>query len=55
MKTTMHYKDLTKKDGFPENIDDSTPVCKKCGAKTSIVRHPSKLCYDCWKLTQPKT
>ena len=35
------------------NIADvSDAVCVKCGCKTSVVQHPSKLCYNCWKAKQ---
>lgn len=30
----------------------SGSFCTKCKAKTSVVQHPSKLCYDCWKKKQ---
>lgn len=26
-----------------------TPICIDCGIKTSVVQHPTKLCYNCWK------
>ena len=50
---TKKSKNISISHSSALNIADvSDAVCVKCGCKTSVVQHPSKLCYNCWKAKQ---